>query len=514
MASNVEEHVLRLRDNFSGKLSGVTGKVHKFRGGVEKMQGSLSALGGLASRIFAGVAVGAAVKQVVTLGVEMEQTRLLLAAGIEADGVTKHLKAIGDVAAGSNVPITELTAIFQKGFSKGKIQGEQLDQFAERGINIIPELAKAMGVAEDAVRDLGSKGKITRDHLVLAFQNMSSEGGTFFDLMKKQSATVGGRFSTLIGKLQLTGIEIGEKLLPVMGQFVDVALRLGEILKNNTDGILVFGKWVVKAAAAFALFKIGLIAANIAMKVGRIAMVAYRIAVVALKRGVISAIRSLKAMRIALATSGLGLLAIALVEIASSFISFGDEVGGATEQLDEFGNKIDEVTAKAGKNIFEKQFQALLDPFTAGVLGGAGINKFTNELKGLTKIQLQAFKLFLEEEESNLNRIIANLPEGLQKIGKQTRLKGILRSAGLVKAELAKLDTAAGGPSGTTGSNLKSGLATVRSGAPKNITINIDSLIEEQVFNTADLKESASRVKDAVTRVLLEALNDAQIIAR
>ena len=47
--------------------------------------------------------------------------RLLLSAGIPAEGIVTQLKAIGDVAAGANVPIAELAAIFQKATNKGKL---------------------------------------------------------------------------------------------------------------------------------------------------------------------------------------------------------------------------------------------------------------------------------------------------------------------------------------------------------------------------------------------------------
>ena len=79
---------------------------------------------------------------------------------------------------------------------------------------------------------MGSKRKITSQIMNEAFQTMTSEGGIFFNLMKKQSRTVGGRISTLVGKLQTIGIVIGEALLPAIGVFVDFGL---EIISGGDD---------------------------------------------------------------------------------------------------------------------------------------------------------------------------------------------------------------------------------------------------------------------------------------
>ena len=47
----------------------------------------------------------------------------LLSFGVNAEEVSKHIKTIGDVAAGTRVPIQEMANIFGKGIAKGKIPG-------------------------------------------------------------------------------------------------------------------------------------------------------------------------------------------------------------------------------------------------------------------------------------------------------------------------------------------------------------------------------------------------------
>ena len=71
--------------------------------------------------------------------------------------------------------------------------------------------------------------------LETAFANMSGEGGMFFNLMEKQSKTLGGRWSTLVGKLQLLGAEIGEGLTGNLGSFVSA---FTEFVDEQTPAIV------------------------------------------------------------------------------------------------------------------------------------------------------------------------------------------------------------------------------------------------------------------------------------
>jgi len=67
---------------------------------------------------------------------------------------------------------------------------------------------------------------------------------------------------------------------------------------------------------------------------------------------------------------------------------------------------------------------------------------------------------------------------------------------------------------GKGGKNNKgAGISEIKASAPKTFNINIESLIKEQIISTTNLTEGAAKIKDLVTRALLTATNDAQIIA-
>lgn len=156
-------------------------------------------------------------------------SKQLLAFGFRAKEITTILQVIGDVSAGTGKDIQELGRIMGKVFTKGKAQGEELNQMAEAGIPIIKELQKLYGVTGQEVFELGSKGKISFEDINTALTSMSQEAGIFFKMMDKQSQTLNGQFSTLKGNVKELGRNFGEILLPAMK---DVVSEMNEMAKG------------------------------------------------------------------------------------------------------------------------------------------------------------------------------------------------------------------------------------------------------------------------------------------
>lgn len=66
----------------------------------------------------------------------------LLAFGIEAKNIKGTLTTLGDVASSLNIPIGELSEIYGKIKTSGRVFSEDINQLTGRGIPIIAELAK------------------------------------------------------------------------------------------------------------------------------------------------------------------------------------------------------------------------------------------------------------------------------------------------------------------------------------------------------------------------------------
>lgn len=154
-------------------------------------------------------------------------TKKMLAFGSSDKTVVNELRMIGDVASGVTAPIGEIAEIYGKARVQGRLFSEDVNQFTGRGIPIIQELAKQFGVSDSQVKKLVEDGKVGFPALEQAFQSMTGKGGKFHDMMKEQSKTAGGLWSTLMDNIKSGFRGLGEAMLPgikkVMAALIDLS---------------------------------------------------------------------------------------------------------------------------------------------------------------------------------------------------------------------------------------------------------------------------------------------------
>ncbi len=164
-------------------------------------------------------------------------TKTLLAFKVPLEGIPGTLRMLGDIAAGTDAPLSDIAQIFGKTRAKGKLMTEELLQFAERGIPIIDILAERLKVTKPVIFKLASESKISFGIMEEALKTMTSEGGIFFDQTIRQSKTLGGVWSTLRDNMGLTAGVFGDIIvdvfelkggLKVVSDFLD---RLGQSTK-------------------------------------------------------------------------------------------------------------------------------------------------------------------------------------------------------------------------------------------------------------------------------------------
>jgi tape measure domain-containing protein len=141
-------------------------------------------------------------------------TQRLLSFGFTLEEAKDNLKDLGDVAAASGSDINELSLIFGQVRAAGKLTGERLLQLQERAIPIGPAIAKSLGVAESAVRELVSQGKVDFATFEEAFKSLNDAGEFAFEGTIKRARTLEGRISTLKDNFELLQANIGQKLGP------------------------------------------------------------------------------------------------------------------------------------------------------------------------------------------------------------------------------------------------------------------------------------------------------------
>jgi len=143
--------------------------------------------------------------------------KTLLAFKVSVDDMTPTLRMLGDIAAGTSAPLSDIALIFGKARAKGKLMTEEILQLAERGIPVIDVLAEKLKVTKPAIFKLASESKISFAVMEDALRSMTTTGGIFFDQTRKQSETLGGVWSTLKDNIALTAAVFGDILVDVFG---------------------------------------------------------------------------------------------------------------------------------------------------------------------------------------------------------------------------------------------------------------------------------------------------------
>jgi len=151
--------------------------------------------------------------------------RQLLAVGTKRSALQKELKMLGDIAASSGSSIQEIASIFAKVKAKGKVELENLNQLAERGIQIFPELRRVTG---DANMEFGA-GSVSVDQFTEALSNMTKEGGLAANAMENLSETVEGRLTTLMDNF---GIELSKA-----AEKTGLTTKFGNLLEGATEAL-------------------------------------------------------------------------------------------------------------------------------------------------------------------------------------------------------------------------------------------------------------------------------------
>lgn len=162
-----------------------------------------------------------------------ENAKLLLNFGMTGEKVIPTMKMLGDISGGNAQKMQSLTLAYSQARSAGKLMGQDLLQMINAGFNPLQEISRTTGESMASLKKKMAAGRISVQQLDGAFRSATSEGGRFYKMMEKQSKTLAGRWSTLMGKIKMIGIGIGSKLLPILGKAIDFVSKFMESAKKN-----------------------------------------------------------------------------------------------------------------------------------------------------------------------------------------------------------------------------------------------------------------------------------------
>lgn len=194
--------------------------------------------------------------------------RTLAAFGIAGREVASVTAKLADVASGLRTPLGEVALLFGKARVAGKMFAEDLNQFMERGVDIMGLIGGIIGKSAEEVKKLASEGKITFPMLEAGMNKLTGAGGQFFGMMQRMSETTEGRFSSLKdaidGVLIKLGTPINDALRPLMAELAGMADGLKpkmEAIGNALRDALNWGLQVIRDGKVGELLTGGLRAA-------------------------------------------------------------------------------------------------------------------------------------------------------------------------------------------------------------------------------------------------------------
>ena len=142
--------------------------------------------------------------------------------GVAENQVLDYMKQLGDIAAGDKQRFQSLALVFGQVSSAGKLSGQDLLQFINAGFNPLKELADMTGESYASLQEKMSKGLITTDMVAAAMKRATSEGGKFYQMMDKMSATTGGRISSVIDNIKERTAAMFKYIAPLIANILEL----------------------------------------------------------------------------------------------------------------------------------------------------------------------------------------------------------------------------------------------------------------------------------------------------
>lgn len=390
------------------------------------------------------------------------------ASGVQAgDQMTSSLKAVAGMAAMSGRSMEDVGLIFGKVAAQGKLQGDELTQFAESGINATAALANYLGVTQAEVREMVKNGEID-------FQTFSDAMyATFGDAAQNANETFQGAMSNVMAALSRLGAKFASPaldglrkifvaLIPVIDAFsaaLDPAVEAFTAFVEAVSGRVVagleaFSNTLSNGGSALDAFKASLAAtfnfsgegtfSKLAQSVGRL--------VTNIQNGV-SPMNAFKTCMIEIGNTLSGKFQPLIDSVKEKIATLPQPIQNIIGVLSSFGQKVSEVfgnisiggaAALAGFAAILIRFGAPLSGIVSNVISfGAAVGGAFSKLGGISGIvSTVGMKL------NTLGSAITLCGGGLRGFavvagsGLKTALMGLISPVGLIVAGIAALAAA------------------------------------------------------------------------
>lgn len=185
----------------------------------------------------------------------------LSAFSVPAQELYDTTKMLADISAGLGVGMDRIVLAYGQVRSAAFLRGQEVRQFTEAGIPILDELAKQFSELEGRVVSTGevfdkiSARLVPFEMVAKVFKDMTSEGGTFYNMQEVQAETLRGKISNLKDAYEVMLNEIGKGQSENLKGAVDWARKLMQNYEQT-------GRTLVELMAAYGAYKVALLVVN------------------------------------------------------------------------------------------------------------------------------------------------------------------------------------------------------------------------------------------------------------
>jgi tape measure domain-containing protein len=168
----------------------------------------------------------------------IDSAKRLQAFGVETNKVVETTRRLADVSGATGAELQGLVTAYGQVQAKGRLQGEELLQFQERGVALQQVLREEYNLSGEEFQDALEKGQISAQAVEYAIQKLTAAGGKYADGAVAQSDTLAGRLSTLQDAVQNLAARLGSILAPAMQSILGLAIDIANQVNNVFETIL------------------------------------------------------------------------------------------------------------------------------------------------------------------------------------------------------------------------------------------------------------------------------------
>ena len=308
-------------------------------------------------------------------------TKQLSAFSVPVEELYGTMKSLADISSGLGVDMSRLVLAYGQVRSAAVLRGQELRQFTEAGIPLVDELAKKFTQLEGRVVSAGdvfdkiSKRMVSFEMVKDIMFELTSVGGQFYEMQKKQAETLRGKVANLADAYAIMLNDIGEANEGLLKGGVDVLYSLinnwEEVAKAIKAVVLGYGTYKAMVLSIIAIEKLNTASSILARTTAMVNLIRVTQGLTAATKAQIVAQKALN-----------------VIQSINPYYAVATAIGVAVGAMILYSEKVEtaeEAHARYNKELAETE---------------NSLNKLVSDIKGY-------YKIATDEEQATLRRIQA-----------------------------------------------------------------------------------------------------------